>query len=133
MKKKFVLLIVFIMMAVTLVGCGGSDDTVMTCIIANSSYSLQSELESAEQEDTLTADEPIYVSVHYIESPKGMEYTVKWYIDGTEIKAETKATENDREDIVVYELEAEQATAGSLKVEVIYKNTILLAKEINIQ
>ena len=119
MKKFLVLLTTILMLAVTLVGCGESDDTVQTCIISNSSYSLQSELKSAEQEDTLAANEPIYASIHYIESPKGMEYTVKWYIDGTEIKTETKATENDREDIVVYKLEAEQVTAGSLKVEVI--------------
>ena len=133
MKKVMVLLITFLMMAVSLVGCGGSDDTVQSCIISNSSYSSQDELESANQEDTLTANEPIYASVHYIESPKGMEYTVKWYIEGTEIKSETKATEKDMQDIVVYELEAEQAIAGSLKVEVIYKDTILLTKEIIIQ
>jgi len=33
----------------------------------------------------------------------------------------------------VYELEAEQAVAGSLKLEVIYKDTILLTKELIIQ
>ena len=126
MKKVTVLLITILMMAVSLVGCGGNDDTIQTCIISNSSYSLQEELESANQEDALIVNEPVYASVHFVESPKGMEYTVKWYLDGTEIKSETKATEKDMQDIVVYELEAEQAAAGSLKLEVIYKDTILL-------
>ena len=107
--------------------------TIQTCIISNSSYSLQEELESANQEDALIVNEPVYASVHFVESPKGMEYTVKWYLDGTEIKSETKATEKDMQDIVVYELEAEQAAAGSLKLEVIYKDTILLTKELIIQ
>lgn len=63
-------------MAVSLVGCGGNDDTIQTCIISNSSYSLQEELESANQEDALIVNEPVYASVHFVESPKGMEYTV---------------------------------------------------------
>ena len=118
MKKVTVLLITILMMAVSLVGCGGNDDTIQTCIISNSSYSLQEELESANQEDALIVNEPVYASVHF---------------DGTEIKSETKATEKDMQDIVVYELEAEQAAAGSLKLEVIYKDTILLTKELIIQ
>lgn len=133
MKKVMVLLISILMMVVSLVGCGGNDDTIQNCIISNSSYSSQDELESANQEDALTANKPIYASVHFVESPKGMEYTVKWYLDDTEIKSETKATEKDMQDIVIYELEAEQAIAGSLKLEVIYKDTILLTKELTVQ
>jgi len=133
MKKVMVLLVSLLMMVVSLVGCNGNDDTIQTCIISNSSYSSQGELESANQEDVLTANEPIYASVHFVESPKGMEYTVKWYLDDTEIKSETKATEKDVQDIVIYELEADQAIAGSLKLEVIYKDTILLAKELTVQ
>ncbi len=133
MKKVMVLLISILMMVVSLVGCSGNDDTIQNCIISNSSYSSQDELESANQEDVLTANKPIYASVHFVESPKGMEYTVKWYLDDTEIKSETKATEKDMQDIVIYELEAEQAIAGSLKLEVIYKDTILLTKELTVQ
>ncbi len=58
---------------------------------------------------------------------------MKWYLDGTEIKSETKATEGDLQDIVIYELEAGQVSGGTLKVEVIYKDTTLLSKEIEIQ
>jgi len=133
MKKVMVLLISLLMMVVSLVGCNGNDDTIQTCIISNSSYSSQGELELANQEDALTVNEPIYASVHFVESPKGMEYTVKWYLDDTEVKSETKATEKDMQDIVIYELEAEQAIAGSLKLEVIYKDTILLTKELTVQ
>lgn len=133
MKKVIVLLAAVFMMAVALAGCGGNDDTIQTCIISNSSYTSQSELDSASQADTLTAKKPIYASIHFIESPKGMEYTVKWYIDGTEIKSETKATGKDVQDIVIYRLEAEQAAEGSLKIEVIYKDTILLTKELSIR
>lgn len=133
MKKGIILLITILTMSVLLVGCGGNDNTIQTCIISNSGYYTQEELESVQQEKMITANEPIYTSIHFVESPKGMEYTVKWYIDGNEIKSETKATEKDIQDIVVFELEKTQATAGSLKVEVIYKETILVTKELAIQ
>lgn len=133
MKKVMVLLSMVLMMVIPLIGCGGRDDTIETCIISNSSYSSQNELESANQEEILTVNEPIYASVHFVESPKGMEYTAKWYLDGTEIKSETKETVKDMQDIVIYELEAEQAVAGSLKFEVTYKDTILLTKELTVQ
>lgn len=133
MKKVLTLFVMIIMITTVFAGCAGNDDTIQTCIISNTSYTSQSELESATQTDTLSADEPIYASVHFVESPKGMEYSVKWYLEGTEIKSETKATVNDAQDIVVYELEAEQAIAGTLKLEVIYKDTVLRTQELKIQ
>lgn len=133
MKKYLTLFVMVIMMTTVFTGCGGSDNTIQTCIISNTSYTSQSELEAATQADTLSADEPIYASVHFVESPKGMEYSVKWYLDGTEIKSETKSTVNDAQDIVVYELVAGQATAGTLKLEVFYKDTVLRTQEINIR
>lgn len=133
MKKIVVLLSVVFMMSVTIAGCGGNDDTIQTCIISNNSYISQSELESASEADTLTANEAVFASIHFIESPKGMEYTVKWYVDGEEIKSETKAIQSDTQDILIYELEDEWVKVGSLKLEVIYKDTVLLLKEITIQ
>lgn len=133
MRKIFAFSFIAVLMIAVLTGCSGNDDTVQTCIISDVSYSSESELEAAEQPDTLTLNEPIYASIHFIESPKGSEYTVKWYLDNNEIKAETKATENDMQDVVVYVLEADQAQKGTLKVEVIYGEDILLSKELVIQ
>lgn len=133
MKKVIILLIAILTMSILLVGCGENDNTIQTCIISNSGYYTQEELESAQQEEILTENEPIYTSVHFVECPKGMEYTVKWYIDGSEIKSETKATEKDIQDIIVFELEETEAISGSLKVEVVYKETILVTKELTIQ
>ncbi len=133
MKKLIMLLAITVMAAVVLAGCGDKDDTIQSCIISNTSYSSQKDLDLASQPDNLTANEKVYASIHFIESPKGMEYTVKWYLNGTEIKTETKKTVNDMKDVVVYELDAKQALAGTLKVEVIYKDTVLLTKELKIQ
>lgn len=133
MRKYLTLIVTVIIIAAMFTGCGGNDDTIQTCIISNTSYTSQSKMESAVETDTLTADKPIYASIHFVESPKGMKYSIKWYLNGTEIKSETKATVNDTQDIVVYKLEAEQAVEGTLKVEIIYKDTTLLTKELKIQ
>jgi hypothetical protein len=133
MRKISIRLVVALIMTVVLTGCAGKDDTVQSCIISNTSYTSQKELESASQPDHLIANENVYTSIHFIETPKGMEYTVKWYLDGTEIKTESKKTVNDLQDVVVYELDAKQALAGTLKLEVIYKDAVLLTKELKIQ
>lgn len=133
MKKMITFLAAVVMLVAALTGCGGNDDTVQTCIVSNMSYTTENDLESASQLDMPAVDKTIYASIHFIESPEGTEYTVKWYLDGTEIKSETKATEGDIQDIVIYELGAEQVSEGTLKVEVIYKDTTLLSKELEIQ
>ncbi len=133
MKKLLSLFVIIIMITTVLSGCGSNDDTIQTCIISNTGFTSQSKLEAAEQTQTLKAGESVYASVHFIESPKGMEYTAKWYLDGSEIKSETKETVNDTHDIVVYELEAEKSVAGTLKLEVIYNDTVLRTQELKIQ
>ena len=52
---------------------------------------------------------------------------------GLKSKTETKATANDAKDIIVYDLEAEKVSTGKLKLEVIYKDTVLLTKELEIK
>lgn len=133
MRKISILLAVALLMIVILTRCDGDDDTIQSCIISNVSYTSQKELDLASQPENLFANQKVYTSIHFIETPKGMKYTVKWYLDGTEIKAETKKTVNDMQDVVVYELDAKQALAGTLKLEVIYKDTVLLTKELKIQ
>lgn len=102
-------------------------------VIANESYLVQDDLEAVEQPEFIKAGETVYASIHFIESPQGMEYSVKWYLNDVELKKETKATQNNFQDIIVYELEAEDIIAGTLKIEVSYKDMVLLSKEISIQ
>jgi len=133
MNKIIYLFFAVVIITITLVGCSEYNNTIQSCIVANTSYTSQNELESVTQTDTLTAGQPIFASIHFIESPKGMKYTVKWYLDETEIISDTKATEKNAQDIVVYELKAEHAITGTLKLEVIFNDTVLLSKELEIK
>ncbi|HKM34246.1 MAG TPA: hypothetical protein VJY54_05845 [Lachnospiraceae bacterium] len=133
MKKGIVLLLILLSLVLLLSGCVGNDDTIQTYVIANESYLVQDDLEAADQPEFLNAGKTVYASIHFIESPQGMEYGVKWYLNDAEIKRETKATQKDLQDIIVYELEAENVVAGTLKLEVSYKDMVLLNKQISIQ
>ena len=133
MKKIVSLIIAIVTLSVILGACNGSNNTIQNYNVSNISVTSISELENMTQPATLTAGEPIYANIHFIESPKGTEYTAIWYLDGTEIKRETQKTESDMQDLVVYELEAEQTLSGILKLEITYDDTILLTKEFEIQ
>lgn len=133
MKKVISVLFLLLMCASLFVGCSGSNDTVETFVIAQESYTTKNDIEAAPKTESLEAGKEIFASVHFVESPQGMEYKIKWYLNNNEIKSETKATTKGPQDIVVYSLEADKATAGSLKVEIIYKDTVLTAKELPIK
>ncbi len=133
MRKLIAIILAATFLAMILTGCGNHNDTVQNCIISNMSYASKEDIDSAIQPEVLGANEIVYASVCFIESPKGMEYTVKWYHNGTEIMSETKATVNDKRDVLVYTLDKEGVEAGTLKVEIIYKDTILLEKELELQ
>ena len=133
MKKILSLVLCSALLTLLLAGCGNYDDTVQTCIIAGEAYTDQTDLEAAEQPGSLSAGSPAYASIHFIESPKGMAYTVKWTLNDTEIKTETKGTQNAQQDTLVYTLEADKLSAGHLKIEILYDGTVLLTQELPVK
>lgn len=130
MKKVSIPLIIVLIISILLIGCNKNSSIIQTCIISNNSYHTQEELESAQQKTVLAANESIYTSIHVIESPKGMKYNIKWYINGEKVKDETKATKKDMQDILVFKLEKTQLLSGRLKIEIYYDDTILAKKEV---
>lgn len=116
-------------MLTALMGYGDSNNTVETCVISTEQYTEKDALESAEQPGQLEAGKDIYASVYFIESPLGMEYTGKWYIDGNEVNTETLEMETDKHGIIIYSLEADKVTTGVVKFEIVYDDGILFTKE----
>lgn len=62
-----------------------------------------------------------------------MEYEVKWYLEDEIIYSETKAIVQDKHDILVYTLETDTLTEGTLKLEVVYKDKVIYTKEVKLQ
>lgn len=122
-----------ILFAFVMTGCGGSANTIETCVISHEQYSDKAELESASQPDNFNAGQDIYASVYFVESPLGMEYSARWTVDGVEIKTETKEMETDKQGLIVFLLEAENVEAGTIVFEVLYGDDILLSKELTVQ
>ena len=125
--------VVFIFSITTLTSCIGSSNTVETCVLSNKQYNDKTELESAEQPENFEAGRDIYASVRFIESPLGMEYTGKWYLNDEEIKSETKAMVTNRCGIIIFSLEADKVTAGKIRFEIRYGDDVLFSKELSIQ
>jgi|LSQX01.3.fsa_nt_gb hypothetical protein len=131
--KKFkissFLLVSLTVLALALIGCGESN-TVSSFIISNQRYTERSDLESAKQPEQLTAGRDVYASVYFIESPRGMEYTAKWFVNGNEAKIDMQKMPTDRNGIIVFSLEGNKVIAGTLRFEISYDGDILASKEL---
>jgi len=124
---------VLILIASMLMSCFGNMNTVETCVLSNVPYNDKAGLERAKQLESLEASRNIYASVHFIESPLGMEYTTKWYVNGNEVKTETKAMATNRQGIIIYPLEADRVVAGKIRFEILYHTKVLFSKELSVQ
>lgn len=131
-KKIILLLLAVVTLTFSFTGCG-KDNTVEQYIVANEQYTQKSDLEGAVQPDKLAAGQEVFASVYFIESPKGMGYTAKWSMNSKEIKTETKEMSTDKNGIIVFSLEANKATIGALKLEILYKDDVLCSKELAVQ
>jgi len=129
--NKILLLVLSALFILTLVGCTESN-TVSGFIVSDRQYTERSDLESAKQPGQLTAGKDIYASVYFIESPRGMKYTAKWFINGDEVKTDTQEMTTDRKGMIVFPLEGEKVIAGTLKFEISYNDHILASKELAI-
>jgi len=123
------LIVITTVFAFSLAGCGKSN-TVSSYIVSNQQYTERSDLERAKQPEQLTAGNDVYGSVYFIESPKGMEYTAKWSINGNEVKTDTQKMLTDRSGLIVFSLEGDKVIAGKLKFEISYDGDILASKEL---
>ena len=90
--SAFLLIAALLMMLMT--GCG-QQNTVESFVVSNSPFEEKADIEDATQPEKVFENEPVYASVYFIESPKGMEYTANWYLDGTEIKTDVQETTTD--------------------------------------
>jgi len=128
--KYYALLLVFIpLFVLALAGCEGSN-TVSGLLVSDRPYTERGDWESAKQPEQLTAGEDIYASVYFIESTKGMEYTAKWSVNGKEVKTDMQKLPTDRKGMIVFSLEGDKVTAGTLKFEICYKEYILASREL---
>lgn len=130
-KTKMFLLVTAILLAAFLTGCG-QKNTVEAFVVSTVQYTEKADIESAAQPEQVEVGVDIYASVYFIESPEGMEYTGKWYIDGTEIKSDSQKTTMDKCGAIVFVLEVDSVTVGTLKFEVVYNDDVLCSKELNV-
>ena len=132
LKKIFRPCFALAMIIIFLTGCGQLN-TVESLVVSNEPYAATEDIEDAVQPEQVSAGTDIYASIYFIESPKGMEYTGKWYLNGEEIKSDTQETITDKSGAVIYRLEADDVKKGSLQFEVFYNNELLSSTELTVK
>ncbi len=133
MTKKFSVLLLFAVLLMALLSGCGQLDTVESFVVASTPYDQNAAIENAAQPEKVSVNKAVYASVYFIESPKGMEYTAKWYLDDTVIKIDTQKTTTNMAGVIVYTLEADKVAAGTLKFEITYGDDILCSKELAVE
>ncbi|MGI6669827.1 MAG: hypothetical protein ACOX4M_10860 [Acetivibrionales bacterium] len=131
MKKIIGLVILFIACALLIVVFANRAhiNTVTGIAIANEQYTDRAAIENTEIPKELSKDKDVYASIYFIESPKGMKYRVKWFIDGKEVKTEEKEMTTNTKGFIIYKLEKEKLHEGLLKLQVLYEETVLAERE----
>ncbi|NLC68149.1 MAG: hypothetical protein GX754_05050 [Clostridiaceae bacterium] len=128
-KKHGFLVGLITLFLLALAGCGQTN-TVSNFIVSDRQYTERNDLDRAKQPEQLAAGKDIYASVYFIESPMGMEYTAKWFINGNELKTDAQKLPTDRKGMIVFTLEGDKVTAGTLRFEISYKGDILGSREL---
>ena len=128
--KAAILLTMIVLFVIVLTGCNGHSDVVETCVLSTEQYVEKKALENAPQPESFVTGESIYASVHFIESPLGTEYTGKWYLNGAEIKSETQQMITDRKGIILFTLDANKVTPGTIRFQIMYADDVLFSKEL---
>ena len=135
MKKTLIIfLIICIAVMPLLMGCGDSTP-VETFVLSPQQLTDQNSIEKAAktEQNELSAGSNIFANVSLIESPKGMKYTINWLLNGQQVKTEDKATATEPRCILTYTLEKEKLHAGDLKVQILYKDTVLAEKDVTVK
>lgn len=118
-------------LALMLVSCDSSP--ISGLILSESPLEAESDYAKATQPAELSIEKPVYASVYFIESPKGMTYTVKWFINDEEVKSEEKAMVTSQKGVIIYSLESEKLAPGTLKLQILYKDQILSEKSVTLK
>ena len=86
--KKVFLFTLTVLFIFSMIGCERSN-TVASFVVSTGNIP-KGAIWKAAQPEQLKAGKDVYLSVYFIESVKGMEYTVKWYMNEKEIKTDTQ-------------------------------------------
>lgn len=104
----------------TMAGCESS--TVSKVIFSGQEISDIKVLDQTDSLESAPAGTELYANVLFIESPKGMEYGVKWTRDGSVVKEDAGKMGTDRKGVISYRIEGDKLTSGEYTLEIYYKD-----------
>lgn len=139
MNKKLIgiligLALVVVVIIVSMMG-SGDYTPIVSGIIDNKAYDSYDDLDAATKPTTLSVNENVFASVHYIESPTGKKYDVKWTLNDQVVKEETLEVVTDKQGALSSELNSDKLAAGKLQFSMYYesKEDALYTAEVTIE
>lgn len=132
MKKSVIFIVICCVVLAGITACSKQDDTISFMVIADEQYASKNELELAQQEKVFSEQTELFANVYFVESPIGMKYKVKWFLDNQEVKEEEKEMTTDKSGVIAYNLEASKVQKGNYKFQILFKNQVLEEKEFTV-
>ncbi len=133
MKKILLIAIILCLASVSLLSGCGESTPVESFVLSDQELGDREAIENAVQPAEYTAGKDIFACVSFIESPKGMKYTVHWLQDGQIIKTEDKEMITGPRGVIVYTLEKEKLRAGTLTAQILYKGEVLAENSVTVK
>lgn len=130
MKPLFHIIALAQLLAFGLAGCTGT--TVERCIVADAQYVTVEEVSEAQQPTSINSGQDAFASIEFIESPKDMQYSVKWYSNGNLVKEKTKAVP-DIHSVLIYKLDGSKVAPGNLRADVLFRNEVIHTQEVDVK
>lgn len=134
MKKIYIIgIILFVIVAGFIYFAVSRDNTVVQdLVISNEKCEDADSIDDMEEPDSYTAGKELYANIYFIESPKGTEYTLKWYRNDTEVYSSKLEMQEDRKGLLIFNIEGSIVTEGSWKIEVINRDKVVYTKEFTV-
>lgn len=123
---------VIVFLTVIVFFVGGRDNTpIVSGIIDTKEYSDYKEFDELATVNSLSIDDHVIFSMHFIESPTGKKYDIKWLIDASQVQSETVEVIKGTQGVLTSELQSANRKAGTVRVEVYNagQDKILFSKE----
>ena len=133
MKKILLIAIILCFVSVPLLSGCGESTPVESFVLSDQELGERDAIENAAQPAEFTTGKDIFACVSFIESPKGIQYAVRWMQDGQTIKTEDKEMAAGPRGVLVYTLEKEKLRAGTLTVQILYKDEVLAEKSVTVK
>ena len=111
----------------------GHSSVVMHSVVDTKEYTNRAEIEKAEEKTAFETGADLFISVDFIESPKGTEYEVRWVSGDTVVETVKKKMVEDRRGVLTFLLPADKVLPGTYEVQIRTRGKVIESTTFTVQ